>query len=124
MPPIPKKQGGNKFEANLITMRKKFLQLFLNEVMRSPVLKSTEQIFEFLTNTKEKEFLDKMKAWERIPIPKGIKEMKHPNGKVFIYIYIYIGKDWFGEKIRRSLSWVCDIFEWSREFIYKIFIYT
>ena len=54
--------------------------------MRCPVLRSSEIIFEFLTNTKEKEFMDKIKVWDKVPIPKGIKDMKHPNGKVLIEV--------------------------------------
>ena len=52
--PIPKKKSGKKFEPEFLNKRRKQLQLFLNDALRHPLLRSDEILVQFLSlNSKD-----------------------------------------------------------------------
>ena len=85
IPPIPgKKVGNRRFEEDFIEKRMKFLQIFIDEIMKNETLKSSEALYSFLTFSDRVQFERKMKELNSIIPSVYCEDLKTIDGKVTI----------------------------------------
>lgn len=85
VPPLPKKPL-KRLEPDLMNARKEKLQLFLNDVLKHPVLNTCGYLWRFLSAPDEKEF-DKIKAeYEKLERPGKISDFITEHGKAKIIL--------------------------------------
>ena len=80
LPPIPKKNFGDRFNENLISKRQRGLEKFLNGLIIHPLIKHSEILYDFLSNKNEEQFNINKKKYANILNDIYIKN---------IYSYIY-----------------------------------
>ena len=85
IPPIPgKKVGNRRFEEDFIEKRMKFLQIFMDEIMKNETLKSSEALYSFLTFSDRVQFERKMKELNSIIPSLYCEDLKTLDGKITI----------------------------------------
>ena len=85
IPPIPgKKVGNRRFEEDFIEKRMKFLQKFIDEIMKNETLKSSEALYSFLTFSDRVQFERKMKELNSIIPSLYCEDLKTLDGKITI----------------------------------------
>ena len=85
IPPMPgKKVGNRRFEEDFIEKRMKFLQMFIDEIMKNETLKSSEALYSFLTFSDRVQFERKMKELNSIIPSLYCEDLKTLDGKVTI----------------------------------------
>ena len=85
IPPIPgKKVGNRRFEEDFIEKRMKFLQIFIDEIMKNETLKSSEALYSFLTFSDRVQFERKMKELNSIIPSVYCEDLKTLDGKITI----------------------------------------
>ncbi len=83
IPPLPEKKIGNKrFKPDFIERRMKFLQLFINDVVKNENFKSNEALTIFLNFNDHAQFEKKMKELNNYSYPHNFDETKTVTGKV------------------------------------------
>ena len=63
LPPIPKKNYGDRFNENLISKRQRGLEKFLYGLVIHPLIKHSEILYDFLSNTNEEQFNSNKKKY-------------------------------------------------------------
>ena len=63
LPPIPKKNYGDRFNENLISKRQRGLEKFLYGLVIHPLIKHSEILYDFLSNTNEEQFNNNKKKY-------------------------------------------------------------
>ena len=91
LPPIPKKNYGDRFNENLISKRQRGLEKFLNGLVIHPLIKHSEILYDFLSNTNEEQFNNNKKKYANITndlyikniysYTYNLKKLKSLNGK-------------------------------------------
>ena len=76
---IPKKKTGKKFEKDFLNKRMKVLQSFLNDILKHPLLKTSELLFQFLSLS-QKEWKTKIASKSALPGPKEVSECRTLEG--------------------------------------------
>ena len=85
IPPIPgKKVGNRRFEEDFIEKRMKFLQIFIDEIMKNETLKSSEALYSFLTFSDRVQFERKMKELNSIIPSVYCEDLKTLDGKITV----------------------------------------
>ena len=85
IPPIPgKKVGNRRFEQDFIEKRMKFLQIFMDEVMKSEELKSSEALYAFLSFNDRVQFERKIKELNNIVPSQYCEDLKTISGKLTV----------------------------------------
>jgi len=69
IPPLPKKIEKN-LEPHTLQKNKHFLQRFLDDVLKHPILKTSSLLLLFLSISADKEFETKKKLYSKLPLPK------------------------------------------------------
>ena len=64
LPPIPKKNFGDRFNENLISKRQRGLEKFLNGLIIHPLIKHSEILYDFLSNKNEEQFYNNKKKYD------------------------------------------------------------
>jgi hypothetical protein len=83
IPPLPEKKIGNKrFKPDFIERRMKFLQLFMNDVIKNESFKSNEALTIFLNFNDHSQFEKKMKELNNYTYPSNFDDTKSVLGKV------------------------------------------
>jgi hypothetical protein len=82
IPPIPKKNYGDRFSDRLIGKRMRFLENFLTDCVNHPLLKHSELLFCFLSLTKKEEIESKKKEYNKKVSPFFVKNVKSLTGEV------------------------------------------
>jgi hypothetical protein len=82
IPPIPKKNYGDRFSDKLIGKRMRFLQNFLTDCVNHPLLKHSEILFCFLSLKKKEEIELKKKEYNKKVSPFFVKNVKSLTGEV------------------------------------------
>ncbi len=83
VPPVPKRPL-KKLEPDLLEKRRQKYQLFLDDVMKHPVLRASEVVWNFLTVTSESEYDKKKRETDKIQRPRGPEECTTLEGKAII----------------------------------------
>ena len=85
IPPIPgKKVGNRRFEQDFIEKRMKFLQIFIDRIMKNEELKSSEALYAFLSFNDRIQFEKKMKELNNIVPSQYCEDLKTISGKLTI----------------------------------------
>ena len=85
IPPIPgKKVGNRRFEEDFIEKRMKFLQKFMDELMKNEELKSSEALYAFLSFNDRVQFDRKMKELNNIVPSQYCEDLKTISGKLTV----------------------------------------
>ena len=85
IPPIPgKKVGNRRFEQDFIEKRMKFLQIFIDEIMKNETLKSSEALYAFLSFVDRTQFERKIKELNSIIPSQYSEDLKTLEGKITI----------------------------------------
>ena len=85
IPPIPgKKVGNRRFEEDFIEKRMKFLQKFMDELMKNEELKSSEALYSFLSFNDRVQFERKIKELNNIVISQYCEDLKTISGKLTV----------------------------------------
>ena len=82
VPPIPKKNYGDRFSDKLIEKRSRFLKNFLQSCVNHPLLKHSEILFCFLSMSKKEEFEPKKQEYNKKVSPFFVKNVKSLTGEV------------------------------------------
>ena len=84
IPPLPEKKMGNKrFQQEFIERRMKFLQLFIDEVIKNESFKANEALIIFLNFNDHSQFEKKMKELNNYTYPQNFDDIKTLDGKVY-----------------------------------------
>ena len=85
IPPIPgKKVGNRRFEQDFIEKRMKFLQIFIDEIMKNEELKTNEALYAFLSFNNRQDFERKVKELNNIIPSQYCEDLKSLEGKITI----------------------------------------
>ena len=85
IPPLPEKKIGNKrFKQDFIERRMKFLQLFMDDVIKNENFKANEALTIFLNFNDHSQFEKKMKELTNYSYPHNFEDTKTLTGKVYI----------------------------------------
>ena len=82
IPPIPKKNYGDRFSDKLIEKRSRFLKNFLQSCVNHPLLRHSEILFCFLSMSKKEEFEPKKQEYNKKVSPFFVKNVKSLTGEV------------------------------------------
>ena len=86
IPPIPgKKLGNRRFENDFIEKRMKFLQIFIDNIMKNEIFKSNEALFAFLSFNDRTQFDSKIKEMLSYNPSQYVEDYRTLTGKLFIY---------------------------------------
>ena len=84
IPPLPEKKIGNKrFKPDFIERRMKFLQLFMNDLVKNESFKANEALTIFLNFNDHSQFEKKMKELNNYIYPSNFEDTKSVSGKVY-----------------------------------------
>ena len=84
LPRLPKK--GKVNEDKHINKRMRNLEKFLNYLIKDPLIKSSNLLFDFLTIEEEKDFEKRKKIYNKMKTPIEIKDIKSIDGKIKINV--------------------------------------
>ena len=85
VPPLPnKKMGNRRLEPDFIEKRMKFLNLFINNVVKSEDFKASEILIAFLSYTERGKFESKFKEYQTQVPSSYVEDYKTLDGKVII----------------------------------------
>jgi len=85
IPPLPsKKIGIRRFEQDFIEKRMKFLQKFIDDVMKTECFKACEALIAFLKFNDREQFERKMKELNAIIVTGYIQDFKNLSGKIHV----------------------------------------
>ena len=85
IPPLPgKKMGNRRFEQDFIEKRMKFLQIFMDKVIQNETLKSSEDLYAFLSFGDRVQFDRKIKELNSIVPSQYCEDLKTLSGKLTV----------------------------------------
>ena len=85
VPPLPnKKMGGKRFTDKFIEKRMKFLNLFINNVVKSESFKASQILVSFLSYTDRAKFDSKFKEFQTLSLSPYVDEYKTLDGVITI----------------------------------------
>ena len=84
IPPIPLKTLQENANEHKIEKRMRFLERFLNNVVKEPLLKNSNILYEFLCDEKQNEFESFQKKYEKYNFPVLLENMQTRTGKIII----------------------------------------
>ena len=85
IPPLPgKKVGNRRFEQDFIEKRMKFLQIFMDKIMKNETLKSSEALYAFLSFGDRVQFERKIKELNSIVPSQYCEDLKTLSGKLTV----------------------------------------
>ena len=87
IPPICKKNYGDRFSDALIAKRMRSIEKFFKGLLEHPLIKNSELLNEFLSIDKKEEYLKVMKKYEKIKkAPTSVRQMKSLEGEIRVGI--------------------------------------
>ena len=87
IPPLCKKNYGDRFTEALVLKRKRLLQKFMEGILVHPLMRDSQILYDFISINNEEEFENKKKYYEKILIsPIAARDMKSIDGQVRISI--------------------------------------
>ena len=86
VPPIPgKKLGNRRFENDFIQKRMNFLQLFMDNILKNEVFKTSEALYAFLSFQDRTQYESKMREMLSYNPSQYVEDCRTLTGKLFIY---------------------------------------
>ena len=82
LPRIPKKGEAER----KMNRRKRDLEKFLNYLLKDPLIKNSEILFDFLSIENDEEFHKNKKTYDKIKLPTDFKDFKSLNGKTRVNV--------------------------------------
>jgi len=79
IPPLPAKPE-DKLKPADMERRRKCFELFLNDILKHPVLRSCSLVHLFLSIPKDKEYEEKRSLYSKLPFPKEVTDYRTLNG--------------------------------------------
>ena len=87
IPPLCKKNYGERFSENLVSKRTRLLQKFMEGILVHPLMRNSQIFYDFISCENDEEFENKKKNYEKnLIIPNCAKDMKSFNGQIIISI--------------------------------------
>ena len=87
IPPLCKKNYGDRFTETLVLKRTRLLQKFMEGILVHPLMRNSQIFYDFISCQNDEEFENKKKNYEKnIFIPNSAKEMKSFDGQIRISI--------------------------------------
>ena len=86
LPPLPRKNFGDRFNENFLTKRMRALNKFFFHIVQDPLLRNSQFLYDFLTINDEKEFTNKKNSYTKQKAPTLVNEMKSLTGQLDITI--------------------------------------
>ena len=86
IPPLCKKNYGDRFTENLIFKRTRLFQKFMEGILVHPLLRNSQIIYDFISIDKEEDFEAKKKNYNKIKSPMTLKDIKTLDGKMNVAI--------------------------------------
>ena len=86
LPPLPRKNFGDRFNENFLTKRMRALNKFFFHIVQDPLLRNSQFLYDFLTINDEKEFTNKKNIYNKQKAPTLVNEMKSLTGQLDITI--------------------------------------
>ena len=86
LPPLPRKNFGDRFNENFLTKRMRALNKFFFHIVQDPLLRNSQFLYDFLTINDEKEFTNKKNMYNKQKAPSLVNEMKSLTGTLDVTI--------------------------------------
>lgn len=86
IPPIPRKNYGDRFNEFFISKRMRSLEKFMQGLAVDPLLRSSKILFDFLTIENEQEWNNKKAAYNKMKTPTQLAEIKTLTGEMNLTI--------------------------------------
>ena len=86
IPPIPRKNYGDRFNEFFISKRMRSLEKFMQGLAVDPLLRSSKILFDFLTTENEQEWNNKKAAYNKMKTPTQLAEIKTLTGEMNLNI--------------------------------------
>ena len=87
IPPLCKKNYGDRFTENLVLKRTRLLQKFMEGILVHPLMRNSQIFYDFISCENDEEFENKKKNYEKnLIIPNSAKDMKSFNGQIRISV--------------------------------------
>ena len=87
IPPLCKKNYGDRFTEGLVLKRKRLLQKFMEGILVHPLMRDSQIFYDFISINNEEEFENKKKNYEKMLIsPIAARDMKSIDGQVRISV--------------------------------------
>ena len=86
IPPLCKKNYGDRFTENLIFKRTRLFQRFMEGILVHPLLRNSQIIYDFISIDKEEEFENKKKNYNKLKPPNRLAEIKTIDGQMKVSV--------------------------------------
>ena len=87
IPPLCKKNYGDRFTEALVLKRTRLLQKFMEGILVHPLMRNSQIFYDFISCDNEEEFENKKKNYEKnLVAPTSAKDMKSFDGKIRISV--------------------------------------
>ena len=87
IPPLCKKNYGDRFTETLVLKRKRLLQKFMEGILVHPLMRDSQIFYDFISCGSDEEFENKKKNYEKnLNIPTSAKDMKSIDGQIRISV--------------------------------------
>ena len=87
IPPLCKKNYGDRFTEALVRKRTRLLQKFIEGILIHPLMRNSQIFYDFISIDNEEEFENKKKNFEKnLVIPVNAKDMKSFDGQIRISV--------------------------------------
>ena len=87
IPPLCKKNYGDRFSENLVHKRTRLLQKFIEGILVHPLMRNSQIFYDFISIGNEQEFENKKQNYERNLIPPiSAREMKSFDGQIRVSV--------------------------------------
>ena len=98
IPPLCKKNYGNRFDEHLISKRTRSIEKFFQSLLIHPVIKHSKILYDFLSSDKEADFIKIKNLYNKEQYPTCIGDIKSDNG--FINVSVNQKKETYFENIK------------------------
>ena len=87
IPPLCKKNYGDRFTEALVAKRTRLLQKFVEGILIHPLMRNNQAFYDFISTENDEEFENKKKKYDKdLVIPVAAKDMKSFDGQVRISV--------------------------------------
>ena len=86
IPPMCKKNFGDRFSETLINKRMRSLEKFFKGLLVHPLIKNSQILYDFLALEKDTDFIKMKQKYEKLTGPTQVKELKTLEGDIMISV--------------------------------------
>ena len=88
IPPIPRKNYGDRFNELFISKRMRFLEKFMQGLAVDPLIRNSQILYDFLTTENEQEWNTKKANYNKLRAPVKLNEIKTITGEMKLILLI------------------------------------